>query len=404
MISSNQASKLIKKNLRKLKSKKINTMDSVGSILREDISAERNQPPFDRVTMDGIAINYSKRKMQCFYPIQSTHFAGDVPKKLIKKDQCIEVMTGSVLPANTNCVIPIECVKIENQTAKIKENYTAKKWQFIHKEGTDHKKGSVVLKKGHRITPIDIALILSCGREKVTVSDTPKIRILSTGSELIPTGKKILPHQIRITNGPSMITMFKEQYFDDCEHFHLLDDRDLQKRKIKKYLNESDVLILSGGISMGKADFVEKILEELNVKCVFYKVKQRPGKPMWFGVGTKKQLVFALPGNPVSVHLLYAFIVKPFIDYIAGTNFLLPLPEKIKVNFRMNKKTKRMEWLRVRKKKKNSELILAKYPEQGSGMISSMAYSDGIIEIPEEVSQIKPGEFYNYYDFKILFF
>ena len=90
-----------------------------------------------------------------------------------------------------------------------------------------------------------------------------------------------------------MITMFKEQYFDDCEHFHLLDDRNLQKRKIKKYLNESDVLILSGGISMGKADFVEKILEELNVKCVFYKVKQRPGKPMWFGVGTKKQLVFA---------------------------------------------------------------------------------------------------------------
>ena len=119
MISSNQASKLIKNNLRKLKSKKINAMDSVGSILREDISAERNQPPFDRVTMDGIAINYSKTKMQCFYPIQSTHFAGDAPKKLIKKNQCIEVMTGSVLPANTNCVIPIECVKIENQNAII---------------------------------------------------------------------------------------------------------------------------------------------------------------------------------------------------------------------------------------------------------------------------------------------
>ena len=85
MISSNQASKLIKNNLRELKSKKINTMDSVGSILREEISAERNQPPFDRVTMDGIAINYSKTKMQCFYPIQSTHFAGDAPKKLIKK-------------------------------------------------------------------------------------------------------------------------------------------------------------------------------------------------------------------------------------------------------------------------------------------------------------------------------
>ena len=140
-----------------------------------------------------------------------------------------------------------------------------------------------------------------------------------------------------------------------------------------------------------------------NGKILFWKSAIKPGRPIAFGK-INNCYIICLPGNPVSVHLLYAFIVKPFIDYIAGTNFLLPLPEKIKVNFGMNKKTKRMEWLRVRKKKKNSEFILEKYPEQGSGMISSMAYSDGIIEIPEEVSQIKPGEFYNYYDFKILFF
>ena len=400
MISSNQASKLIKNNLRELKSRKINTMDSVGSILREDISAERNQPPFDRVTMDGIAINYSKTKIQCFYPIQSTQFAGDKPTKLIKKNQCIEIMTGSVLPDNTNCVIPIECVEIENQIAKIKDNYIAKKWQFIHKEGTDHKIGSVVLKKGHRITPIDIALILSCGREKVLVSDIPKIRILSTGSELIPTGKKILPHQIRITNGPSMITMLKEQCFNDCEHFHLLDDRDLQKRKIKKYLNESDVLILSGGISMGKADFVEKILKELDVKCIFYKVKQRPGKPMWFGLGPKKQLVFALPGNPVSAITCCRHYVIPALRSMCGK--IEENNEYVQMHIKIISKTKFTHFLPVKLKNlKNETRQALPIQTNTSGDFTSLSGTDGYIELRGDQEEFKKGQNVIFHNWKL---
>ena len=400
MISSNQASKLIKNNLRELKSRKINTMDSVGSILREDISAERNQPPFDRVTMDGIAINYSKTKIQCFYPIQSTQFAGDKPTKLIKKNQCIEIMTGSVLPDNTNCVIPIECVEIENQIAKIKDNYIAKKWQFIHKEGTDHKIGSVVLKKGHRITPIDIALILSCGREKVLVSDIPKIRILSTGSELIPTGKKILPHQIRITNGPSMITMLKEQCFNDCEHFHLLDDRDLQKRKIKKYLNESDVLILSGGISMGKADFVEKILKELDVKCIFYKVKQRPGKPMWFGLGPKKQLVFALPGNPVSAITCCRHYVIPALRSMCGK--IEENNEYVQMHIKITSKTKFTHFLPVKLKNlKNETRQALPIQTNTSGDFTSLSGTHGYVELRGDQEEFKKGQNVIFHNWKL---
>ena len=400
MISSNQASKLIKNNLRELKSRKINTMDSVGSILREDISAERNQPPFDRVTMDGIAINYSKTKIQCFYPIQSTQFAGDKPTKLIKKNQCIEIMTGSVLPDNTNCVIPIECVEIENQIAKIKDNYIAKKWQFIHKEGTDHKIGSVVLKKGHRITPIDIALILSCGREKVLVSDIPKIRILSTGSELIPTGKKILPHQIRITNGPSMITMLKEQCFNDCDHFHLLDDRDLQKRKIKKYLNESDVLILSGGISMGKADFVEKILKELDVKCIFYKVKQRPGKPMWFGLGPKKQLVFALPGNPVSAITCCRHYVIPALRSMCGK--IEENNEYVQMHIKIISKTKFTHFLPVKLKNlKNETRQALPIQTNTSGDFTSLSGTHGYVELRGDQEEFKKGQNVIFHNWKL---
>ena len=373
-------------------------MDSIGRTLREDISAERNQPPFNRVTMDGIAINYPQsKKPDSTYQIESTHFAGDAPKKLINKNQCIEVMTGSVLPANTNCVIPIECVVIENQIAKVEKNYTARKWQFIHKEGTDHKKNDVVLKKGHKITPIDIALILSCGKANVVVSEEPKIRILSTGSELIPTGMKILPHQIRITNGPSMITMLKEQCFHDCEHFHLIDDREVQKKEIKKYLKESNVLILSGGISMGKADYVEKILEELGVQCVFYKVKQRPGKPMWFGVGPKKQLVFALPGNPVSAITCCRHYIIHALRRMSGT--IKKNNEYVQLRKKITSKTKFTHFLPVKlmNTKTGTRQALA-IKTNTSGDFTSLSGTHGYIELKANQEVFNQGHNVIFYD------
>ena len=156
MISPAQAKKLIAANLIKIKNQKINTNTSIGYTLNETIYAERDQPPFDRVTMDGIAINSRTFKNNNYeFNIESVHFAGDSKKTLKNKYCCIEVMTGSVLPEGTDCVIPIERLTIKNNIACLETNYELKKWQFIHRQGSDHKKGERILRPGHIIAPID---------------------------------------------------------------------------------------------------------------------------------------------------------------------------------------------------------------------------------------------------------
>ncbi len=392
MITSKYAVRLISENLPKLTKKRIDTQQSIGCILKEPIKAERDQPPFDRVTMDGIAINFdSIKKNKLNFPIEATQFAGDPKKSLTKKTHCIEVMTGSTLPKGTNCVIPIENIVIKNNIAHIQKEFKPFKHQFIHAQGSDYKKDSVVIKTGKKIEPIDIALILSSGKAEVTVSSEPIIRIISTGSELVPVGKKILSHQVRMSNGPSIKEMLYQQGIKNCHHTHLVDDKTIQRRNIKNHLNKSDILILSGGISMGKADYIPTILDELGVRCIFYKVKQRPGKPMWFGVGPKKQLVFALPGNPVSAVTCCRHYIVPAAHKMRGrTHFF---DEYVQLQKSINFKPNLTYFLPVRiTHQKNSIIKAAPVETNTSGDFSSLSKTDGYIELNNRKSDFRKNE------------
>jgi len=392
MITSKYAVKLISENLPKLTEKKIDTHQSIGYVLKEPIKAERDQPPFNRVTMDGIAINFdSIKKNKLNFPIEATQFAGDPKRTLIHKNQCIEVMTGSVLPKGTNCVIPIEKIVIKHDIAHIQKNYKAIKHQFIHAQGSDYKKDSVVIKAGKKIEPIDIALILSCGKEKLTVSSEPIIHIISTGNELVPVGEKILSHQVRMSNGPSIKGMLYQQTFKNCRHTHLIDEKKIQKNNIKNHLNKSDILILSGGISMGKADYIPIILNELGVRCVFHKVKQRPGKPMWFGVGPRKQLVFALPGNPVSAITCCRHYIIPALHKMRGrTHFF---DEYVQLQKSINFKPNLTYFLPVRiTHTKNSITKAIPIETNTSGDFSSLSKTDGYIELNSRKSNFIKNE------------
>jgi molybdopterin molybdotransferase len=147
---------------------------------------------------------------------------------------------------------------------------------------------------------MDIAIIASCGLDSVQVSSQPQICVVSTGNELVPAGKAIEHHQVRLSNGPALVAMLQQQGFQRTRDEHLVDDKALLRIRLAEILDESRVIVLSGGVSMGKADFVPEVLRDLGVEVVFHKISQRPGKPMWFGIGPDQQAVFALPGNPVS--------------------------------------------------------------------------------------------------------
>jgi len=161
---------------------------------------------------------------------------------------------------------------------------------------------------------MDIAVIASAGLTEVAVSKTPLVRIISTGNELVPAGSAIQAHQVRLSNGPAIQAMLGQHGYSDCAQDHIVDEPDKLRNRIVRHLEEADILILSGGVSMGKADYVPDVLAELGVELVFHKVSQRPGKPMWFGIGPGGQAVFALPGNPVSALICCRQYVVPALD------------------------------------------------------------------------------------------
>lgn len=282
-----------------------------GRVLRQIVEAERDQPPFDRVMMDGIAISHSDfaNGMRQF-PVQCTQMAGDAAA-VLSQGRCIEIMTGASLPAHADCVIPVERISISEGIAILEDGYEAVAQQFIHPRASDHAAGSQLLAPGKLVSAMDIAVIASAGLTHVDVSRSPVVRIISTGNELVAAGQPIEPHQVRLSNGPAIQALLAQHGYPDCEHDHLLDKRAVLRERIAGHLNEADVVILSGGVSMGKADFVPEVLAELGVKKHFHKISQRPGKPMWFGSGPDGQAVFALPGNPVSALVCCRHYVIP---------------------------------------------------------------------------------------------
>ncbi len=298
MLTAAEATQAIEAAVQPLETEVLALQQATGRALAQSVHAERDQPPFDRVMMDGIAIAHSDfAEGKRTFPIQSTQAAGD-PASSLEPGNCIEIMTGATLPGGADCIVPVERIAVDDDGATIEANYEAKERQFVHACGSDHKEGTELLRPGTRVTPMDIAIIASCGLAEVTVAKQPAISVISTGNELVAAGDAIEPHQIRMSNGPAIIALLNDHGFTNAEHDHLADEPALLRERIAKHLEQSNVLVLSGGVSMGKADYVPQVLDELGVKVIFHNVSQRPGRPMWFGMGPDDQAVFALPGNP----------------------------------------------------------------------------------------------------------
>lgn len=282
-----------------------------GRVLRQSVVAERDQPPFDRVMMDGIAFSHTDfLGGQRSFPVQAMQAAGDTTLEL-RPGHCIEIMTGAALPAGADCIVPVERITTADGVAALEGRYEVVPGRFVHGQGSDHRRGSELLTAGQVISPLDTAVIASCGLTEVEVSRLPVIRVISTGNELVPAGSPIAPQQVRLSNGPAVIAMLRQHGYADCRHEHVIDDPAQLEERLAAQLRDADVLVLSGGVSMGKADFVPQVLERLGVKCVFHGVSQRPGKPMWFGTGPSGEAVFALPGNPVSTLICCRHYVIP---------------------------------------------------------------------------------------------
>ncbi len=294
--------------------------DAHGRVLRADLRGDRDLPPFDRVTMDGYALRASAvTARRRSFSITAVQAAGMRPFRLGAADTCIEVATGAVLPEGADCVVPYEDTTAVN--GRIKLLPTAKApvaGQSVHRRGSDHPRGEVILRAGTRITGREIAVAAALGAERLTVATLPKIAVVATGDELVEVGDAVAPHQIRRSNDHAMRAALAMAGFPRVERFHLHDMRHEIEHMLWHIIAEFDVVLITGGVSKGKFDFLPAELDAQGVRRIFQGVAQRPGKPMWFGVNPDGKPVFALPGNPVSCYTCLHRYVLPALQHASG--------------------------------------------------------------------------------------
>ena len=312
MLTPAEADQLIGQHLQCLPIESLPLAQCAGAVLRENVYAERDQPPYDRVAMDGVALDsHAVSAGSRSFRIQATQAAGDEPLTLAAPADCIEVMTGAVLPTGCDSVVPVERLVVGAGQAALTAETTVEPWQNVHRRGSDTRQGALLLRAGERLRAPEIAIAASAGMARIRVASQPMLAVISTGNELVEPGEPVLAHQVRRSNAYAIVSALREHGFQRVADDHIRDDAAELRKRLRFHLETHDVLVLSGGVSMGRFDLVPQVLSELGVRTIFHKVAQRPGKPLWFGVAPSGAAVFGLPGNPVSTLVCLTRYVLP---------------------------------------------------------------------------------------------
>lgn len=361
---------------------------SLGRILADPVKADRDAPPFDRVSMDGIALQAQALELYSHFKIERTQAAGATQSILEDPTGCIEVMTGAILPANTDCVIPYEQIEIKEGFA-YPLSRTHPFGQNIHRQGKDALQGDSLLPLGEPIVPTVAAVLASAGMEEIKVLKLPRMAICSTGDELVDIGEKPLPHQIRRSNTTMMEAALLE-FGIRPDGYHLPDDQELMAKHLFTMVKDYDILLFSGAVSKGKYDFLPAVLEGLGMKKVVHGVAQRPGKPFLFGT-FPDALIFGFPGNPVSTFVCFHLYFKPWlkrhlglpngkVSAVLGSEIVFekPLTYHLLVSLDI----------------KEGRLIANPVANSGSGDLVHLAQADALLSLPPEKERFAAGEVY----------
>jgi len=370
---------------------------ALGRILAEDIKADRDLPPFNRVTMDGIAVNYDAIESGIStFRIKATQAAGDHPIDIEENNECVEIMTGAVLPASSDTVIRYEDLELRAGLATLVTN-EIKRGQNIHYKGNDKKQDDIVASIGQLVTPAIIGLVASVGESELRVKKMPRVVILSSGDELVEVTQTPSPHQIRRSNSYTVKAVLK-QHGIEAETLHIPDNPDIIKNQLKVCLENYDVLLLSGGVSMGKFDHIPKALEELKVNMLFHKVQQRPGKPFWFGRNEDGKLVFAFPGNPVATFMCLHRYFLPWLHASLGIRAKAPLHAVLNNRYSFHLPLKCFLQVKLHYNE-YCQLMATPVEGNGSGDFANLADTDAFMELPLERNDFKKGEVFKVWQF-----
>ena len=391
MLTVAEAEQIILDHCLPLGTEQVPLSEARGRILREDLRADRDFPPFDRVTMDGIAIRYEHFAAgQRRFRVAGVQAAGAPQLTLASPDACLEVMTGAMLPEGADTIIRYEDITLNNGLAEIQIDGIQFR-QNLHFRGIDRRAGDLIVPAGRSIAPPEIATAATVGKSMLEVARLPHVAIVSTGDELVDVADTPLPHQIRRSNVYATQATLLEQFGIQSRMFHFVDNRDLIAQGLQRILAEFDLVVLTGAVSEGKFDYLPEVLNKLGVEKCFHKVSQRPGKPFWFGHHSRRPVVFALPGNPVSAFLCTWRYLIPFLRKSLGQETAAPhtavLTEKVEFKPRLT------YFLPVKlDNQANGTLQAFPLPGHGSGDLANLNDADAFLELPLEQEVFLPGE------------
>lgn len=382
MITIEQAYKIVLQDVKSLNTEKVSFTDSLGRILAEDVKSDIEMPPFDKSAMDG----YACRKEDLSNPLEIIEVipAGKTPEKVIGKNQCANIMTGAPIPEGADTVVQVELTDVSGNTVNVLE---APKKSNISYQAEDVEVGTKVLSKGIKIESQHIAVFAAVGYTDVLVYRKPQVGIISTGDELVEPQNKPALSQIRNSNGYQLIAQVKA-----CgavaNYVGIADDTPEDTfNKVTKALNENDIVLLTGGVSMGSFDFVPQVLEQAGVKIEFDAIAVKPGKPTTFGKANNKYC-FGLPGNPVSSFMQFDLLVKPLIYHLMGQDYE-PLDIRMPMGFEYKRRNAdRRAYFPVIIE--HGEIFPVDY--HGSAHIHALSSAHGIASIEIGKEEIKKGE------------
>jgi molybdopterin molybdotransferase len=393
MINYNEALEIIKNEFEKLtlQTEEVDILESFNRILAEDVIADVDLPPFDNSAVDGYAIKFSERKQ---WNIIGEISAGNFSSFNLTENDAVLITTGSKLPLNADTIIPIEDVEVKGNLVSLKQDTFFKKKMNIRLQGNDLRKNEIAVRQFTKIDAKTIAVLASCGKEKVKVYSKLKTAIMATGDELIPINEKPTDDKLRVSNIYSLYAAMKEMNHTVINLGFTKDDKAIISQKVKAALEmDIDLLFTTGGVSVGKYDFLKEVFEEQGIKEKFWKVNIKPGKPIYFGVYEKDKrriLVFGLPGNPVSSLVNFYVFIKPAIEFLFKQNDVKSITATLQND--LKKKDGKRHFSRGILFEENGEWIVTSEFSQSSGNLVEMSRANCLIEIEEDRLNPKRGE------------
>lgn len=394
MISFEQAQHLVEENIPCLRKKTVKIQNALGFVLAENLRAPIDLPVSDNSAMDGFVLRSGEtQRVQNQRPVSfricGDIKAGDRRKIMLKRQETYRIMTGAFIPQGADTVIPKEEATVRDNCLVL--NHLIPSGNHIRYKGEEIKKGSIVLRKGFPIHPATIGILAMLGRDKVKVMDKPKVSLIATGNELVKPGIPLAPGQIYDSNSWMIQAALEHMGIRPLKVSRVKDNPRVLKRAVGMALKQSDVLILMGGVSVGKYDYVKDILKEARVRTVFWKVNQKPGKPLYFGKRGSR-LVFGLPGNPASVFTCFYEYVHPVLRRMSGFRDSYLPREAAQIQSEVKPDRKKILFLKARAGLNGGRKTVIPLGRQGSHMISSLQDANCFIFIPPSPRVIEKGQ------------